>query len=144
MTELPEDIYEGVKRLCAIGDDAAKLGNHRDAIPWYRRALELLPQPVTQWNAATWIFAAVGDAYFSLGDTPEALEAFDQAMEAPKGVGNPFLHLRRGQVLFDLGRKEEAANELTRAYMLEDEDIFDDEEPKYLEFLKTVLRPSPP
>jgi len=141
MTELPDEIYEGVKRLCATGDDTAKKGKYRDAVAWYRRALDLLPSPVTKWDAATWIYAAIGDAYFLAGDAPAALEAFDRAMESPNSYGNPFLHLRRGQSLFDLGRKEEAANELTRAYMIEDEDIFDDEDPKYLKFLKTVLRP---
>lgn len=142
MTELPDDVYEGVKQLCATGDAAAKKENYHEAVSWYRRALELLPPPVTRWDAATWIYAALGDAYFMSGDLSVALEAFDMAMESPQSLGNPFLHLRRGQVLFDLKRTEEAANELTRAYMLEDEEIFDDEDPKYLKFLRTVLRPS--
>ena len=141
MTELADDIYEGVKRLCATGDTAANRGDYHEAIGWYERALALLPSPVTQWEAATWIFAALADAKFSIGDSEGALRSLDRAMESPNSLGNPFLHLRRGQALFELGRKDEAANELARAYMLEDEDIFDDEDPKYLEFLKTVLRP---
>lgn len=140
MTQLPDDVYDGVKQLCATGDAAAEKEQYRDAISWYRRAVELLPVPVTAWDAAAWIFAAIGDAQFLSGDSLAALEAFDKAMESPNSFGNPFLHLRRGQALFDLGRKEQAANELTRAYMLEDENIFDNEDPKYLRFLKTVLR----
>jgi tetratricopeptide (TPR) repeat protein len=140
MTQLPDDVYEGVKQLCATGDAAAEKERYRDAIRWYSRALELLPPPATKWDAATWIFAAIGDAYFLSGDSSAAFEAFDKAMESPDSLGNPFLHLRRGQALFDLGMKEQAGNELARAYMLEDEDIFDNEDPKYLKFLKTVLR----
>ena len=142
MTELPDDIYEGVKQLCATGDAAAERERYRDAISWYARALELLPPPITRWNAATWIYTAIADAYFLAGDSPAALDALDKAMESPGSLGNPFLHLRRGQALFDVGRREEAANELARAYMAEDGDIFDNEDPKYFAFLKTVLRDS--
>jgi tetratricopeptide (TPR) repeat protein len=74
----------------------------------------------------------------------DALQAFDGALRSPNGFGNPFLHLRRGQVLFELGRREEAANELTRAYGLEGEQIFEEEHPKYLNFLQRALRASPP
>lgn len=140
--ELPDDVYEAVKRLCAAGDAASEYAKYAEALALYRRALALLPPPASQWCAATWIFAAIGDTCSLQGDPAQALAAFDAAMEAPDGLGNPFLHLRRGQALFDLGRRDEAANELARAYMLEDEEIFGDEDPKYLQFLRSVLKPS--
>lgn len=122
--ELPDAIHDGVKNLCATGDDAAKAGRFKEAISWYKRALDLLPAPATDWEAATWIYAAIGDAHCFLHDPPAALDAFDMALRSPNSLGNAFLHLRRGQALFDTGRKKEAADELARAYMLEDEVIF--------------------
>jgi tetratricopeptide (TPR) repeat protein len=138
--ELPDDVFDRVKTLCAKGDELAMQRRFSDAIDTYKRALDLLPEPQNRWEAATWIFAAIGDAYFYLHDTNAALEAFDKALASPRGFGSPFLHLRRGQVLFDAGRKREAANELTRAYGLEGEQIFEQEHPKYLNFLQGVLR----
>jgi hypothetical protein len=56
-------------------------------------------------------------------------------------TGNPFLHLRLGQCRFELGDLDRAADELARAYMGDGEDVFEDEAPKYLAFLKTRLQP---
>ena len=52
-------------------------------------------------------------------------------------VGNPFLHLRYGEVLLDAGEDNAAADELMRAYMGAGEEVFATEEPRYLAFLKT-------
>jgi hypothetical protein len=38
---------------------------------------------------------------------------------------------------------DRAADELTRAYMGGDEEIFDNEDPKYFQFLKTRIKLSP-
>jgi hypothetical protein len=58
-------------------------------------------------------------------------------MTCPGAIGNPFLHLRRGQILLDQGENDAAADELMRAYMAEGADIFADEDPRYLSFLRT-------
>ena len=141
-TELPDETYTGVQKLCAAGDAAAGRGDFDEAIGLYKRALKLLPTPVTKWDAATWIYTAIGDAYFASKNLPAALDAFDDAMRSPNAIGNPFLHLRRGQVLFDMGRKQSAGDELARAYMAEGDQIFESEDPKYLTFLRSILRPS--
>ena len=61
-------------------------------------------------------------------------------MACPEGFGNPFLHLRLGQTEFELGNHDQAANELTRAYGPDGAWIFESEDPKYFEFLKTRIR----
>jgi len=140
--ELPDDVYAGVQQLCAAGDAAADRSDFQEAIGLYNRALALLPSPPTEWEAATWIYAAIGDVYFYMRDLRAALAAFDSAMRSPDAIGNPFLHLRRGQILFDMGEEQKAADELTRAYMSEGEEIFKSENAKYLAYLKNVLRPA--
>jgi hypothetical protein len=52
-------------------------------------------------------------------------------------VGNPFLHLRRGEVALEQGDEDVATDELMRAYMAEGRDIFATEDAKYLAFLST-------
>lgn len=140
--ELPDDIHQRVKKLCASGDEAASRREFKNAVTSYQRALELLPEPKSKWEAAAWIFAAIGDAYFLAGNMRPALDAINMAIGSATGFGNAFLHLRRGQALFELGRRDEAANELTRAYAIAGEQIFENEHPKYETFLEGVLRRS--
>ena len=58
-------------------------------------------------------------------------------MTCPGGLGNPFLHLRLGQVLLDQGHDDLAADELMRAYMGAGAEIFESEDGRYLRFLGT-------
>lgn len=143
MAELPDDVYERIKALCADGDNLADADEFAAALARYWSAWDLLPEPRTQWNAATWILAAVGDANFLSGDYVAGRDFLATAMHCPEAIGNPFLHLRLGQCRYELGDLDRAADELARAYMGDGEDVFEDEDPKYLAFLKTRLQPPP-
>jgi len=62
-------------------------------------------------------------------------------MHCPDAIGNPFLHLRLGQCCFEKRALDRAADELTRAYMGAGRKIFESDDPKYFEFLKTRIKP---
>lgn len=47
--------------------------------------------------------------------------------------------LRLGQSAFELGKKERATENLLRAYMLEGKEIFEEDDKKYFEFLKSKV-----
>lgn len=121
------------------GDDLLDQDKFSDAIEKYQCALDIVPSPIDSHGIATEILSAIGDAYFQAGDYPSALAPFQNAVFCPNGLGNAFIHLRLGQVRFELGQFEEAADELTRAYMADGKTVFEDEDPKYLEFLKTKI-----
>ncbi len=110
-------------------------GDFRTAIQTYGQSFDLLPDPKDQWQAATWLMGAIGDAGFQGAFFVTAREALEFGMACPDGLGNPFMHLRLGQVLFENGELDGAADNLMRAYMGAGVDIFVDEDPKYLEFL---------
>lgn len=135
--ELEPATYERVKDYCARGDELAEAKAYEDAIAEYNKAWELIPDPKNDWNASTWILAAIADAAFLAGYKTSAREALAYAMTCPDAIGNPFLHLRYGQVLLDAGEADAAADELMRAYMAEGAEIFASEDPRYLAFLKT-------
>ena len=137
MTELPDDIHEEIKRLSAEGDEQAEAGQFAAAFPLYWAAFDLLPEPKTDWEAGTWVLAAIGDANFLSGDFEAGRDNLSNAMHFPDAIGNPFLHLRLGQCQLELGNPDRAADELMRAYMGEGPELFADEDPKYLEFLAT-------
>jgi len=143
MLELPDDIYERIQTRCAEGDALAKAGAFPAAIACYEEAWALLPKPQTDWTAATWILAAIGDAHYLSGNFESGLETLLTAMHCPDAIGNPFLHLRLGQCQFELGNLPKAADEFTRAYMGGGGELLRSEDPRYYDHLKSALLEPP-
>ena len=110
--ELEDAVNDQIQRHCAKGDDSAKQALYPDALKEYWAAWDLLPEPKTQWEAATWILAAVGDANYLSGDFVAGRDNLSHAMHCPDAIGNPFLHLRLGQCQFEVGNLDRAADEL--------------------------------
>jgi hypothetical protein len=137
MSELSESIHGEIQRLCAVGDGLAKHRQVSEALASYWSAWDLLPEPKLEWEAATWILTAIGDANFVSKDYSAGRDNLNNAMHCPGGIGNPFLHLRLGQCQFELGALDKAADELLRAYMGAGSDVFKDEDAKYIHFLQS-------
>jgi len=140
MAELPDRVHADIERLTALGDEHAAEGRYADALASYWAAWDLLPQPPFEWEAATWLLAAIGDANFLSGDYQAGRDNLANAMRCPGAIGNPFLHLRLGQCAFEIGDRDRAADELLRAYMGAGTKIFDEQDPKYLAFLRTKAK----
>src|SRR5256885_1002377 len=100
MTELRDQTHEQIVRLTADGDRLANADKFEKAIARYTEAWLLLPEPRYQWEAATWILAALGDANYFAGNFPNATKMFEAALKCPGGIGNPFVHLRLGEAHF--------------------------------------------
>jgi tetratricopeptide (TPR) repeat protein len=143
MRELPKELHEQIENLCSDGDELVEKEMYSSALNKYFEALDLLPDPKSEWEATTWILVAIGDVNFITKDYVAGRENFGFAMYCPGAIGNPFIHLRFGQCLFELVELDKAADELTRAYLLEDEKIFENEDTKYIEFVKSKLLPEP-
>jgi tetratricopeptide (TPR) repeat protein len=135
--ELDPALHEQIKAHCAEGDKLAEAKRYEEAVAAYNKAWVIVPEPRNEWEASTWILASIGDACFLSGYNKSAREALEYAMHCPGGLGNPFLHLRLGQVLFEQNEKDAAADELIRAYMGAGDEIFRAEDPKYSAFLRT-------
>jgi hypothetical protein len=71
------------------------------------------------------------------GDYVAGRDNLANAMHCPAAIGNPFIHFRLGQCQFELGNLDRAADELMRAYMGAGREIFDQDDPKYFQFLAT-------
>jgi tetratricopeptide (TPR) repeat protein len=138
--ELPAEVYADIVQLCERGDGLADNERYSEALATYWRAWDMLPEPKTEWEAATWILAAIGDANFQRSDYAAGRDNLSSAMRCPGAIGNPFLHLRLGQCQLELGDLERAADELMRAYISEGPTIFAEEDPRYLSFLRSRAR----
>ena len=141
MNELPPELHMKIQELSAKGDELCEVKKFEDAIQKYNEAWLLVPDPKNDWEASTWLLAAIGDACFASGLNTSASEALTFALTCPGGFGNPFVHLRLGQCEFERNNLSEAAEHLARAYMLEGKAVFDSENPKYFQFLTTKIAP---
>lgn len=135
--QLPDGVHAEISELCQEGDALAGMGQSTEAGQRYVEALRLLPGDPRAWAASTWIYVALGDVHFRRGVYDRAYRCFRNAVQCPEGLGNPYIHLRLGQATFELGDHDQAADELIRAYMGGGPDIFEEDDPKYLTFLRT-------
>jgi len=139
--ELSPEVHARIVEISAQGDALAKAWNWEDAISKYNDAWEIIPEPKINWEASTWVLAAIADACFLAGYFQSGLDALRYAMACPGGVGNPFLHLRLGQCALEKNHMDEAAEHLARAYMSGGREILETDDAKYFEFLKTRILP---
>lgn len=141
--QLPPEIFAVVESACREGEKHMMAGDFSQAFNRFMTALQTLPEPEARWNAAGWILVALGENSIRAGNWTAAEGPLGDAMWSPGTVGNPWVHLRLGQVHFELQRPEEAAEELARAYMGGGREIFADQHPKYIELVEQVLQPPP-
>lgn len=140
MSEKLDDVlYSKISTLTELANDSLNNNDRRSAIDRLLEALRLLPEPKNEWEAYTWIKGSLGDAFFSSQDYANAKESFFDALNGPDGWTNPFILLRLGESLYEMGDEDAASEYLARAYMLEGEELFRDEDSKYFVLLKSKL-----
>src|SRR5262249_59450120 len=88
-------------------------------------AWDALPEPREEQEPAGRIMAAIADSHFHLGEWEECQRAVQHAFRCGEDVSNPFLRLRLGQSLYELGEEQEAANWLVPVYLQEGRPIFE-------------------
>jgi tetratricopeptide (TPR) repeat protein len=140
MNELPAKIANKVDKIAVRGNTLIDKDRYQEAITEFKKGIDLLPPPREQWDAFLWFLCGIGDAQWFMEDHENGLVTWRDAI-LHGGLGNAFVHMRRGQVLFELGDRKEAANELLRALLLGGEQVFETKEPKYLELVKSVAAP---
>ncbi|AMA45738.1 tetratricopeptide repeat protein [Pseudomonas alabamensis] len=138
MDELPDEIYDEVLECSEKGNVLMEQKEYQRAIDTFEAAFKKLPAPVEKWDAFLWLKASIGDARFFMKDYEEAAEIFFDAMNGPDGAHNPFILLRLGQCLYEQG-SERAIDYMCKAYFLEGEEIFSDEDEKYFNAVKGAL-----
>lgn len=134
--ELDDQVHQHIVQLSKAGDAYMEQGDYANAIDQFRAAFALVPEPYQDWEASLWLLTSLGEAYYFEGEYVQAHAALAKVMHVPGAIGNPLIHLRLGEVQFELGNTERAADELLRAYMGGGEEIFEDEDEKYFDFLK--------
>ena len=134
--ELGEELEDQLQELADQGSELFDAGDFEGAVRVWFGALQLLPEPYERWEQTEWFLVSLADAFWFLNGY-EQVEAFAQeAVNVMDGAANPFTWLRLGQAQFELGKFDEALESLTGGFMLEGHELFEDEDSKYLEFLR--------
>ena len=140
MPKLSKESSEKISELSKEAETLVAQRRLKEAVKKYDRALKLVPEPVERYEATTWLVVAKGDALLAAGDVSGGADAFAYARYCFKG-DNPYVLLKEGICLFELGEPSRALQSLARAYMSEGEKIFEGEDPKYIAFLSMHLKP---
>ncbi|MFT3788026.1 MAG: hypothetical protein QM770_17955 [Tepidisphaeraceae bacterium] len=127
----------------AAGDALADKGQHGDALASFNAAWRALDEPKDKQDWAVNVLAAIADCRFFLGQWNECCDAIQHAFRCGADVSNPFLRLRLGQSLYELGDLRESANWLVPVYLMEGRKPFAREDPKYLESFRSQLKAPP-
>jgi hypothetical protein len=145
MPELPDDIYEEVTRLGEQGNACANDGDFDLALSHFQKALAILPSPTDEpWQARMWLLTAIGDMHFRTARFSEGRAVLMEVVQSfDEGRANPFVRLRLGQCMLELGEEKEATNWLAGAFLSEGNKLFECDDSKYLDFIKSKLE-SPP
>jgi tetratricopeptide (TPR) repeat protein len=134
--ELDDNVYDKITQLSKEGNKLINTDKFDEAVEIFNEALNLVPEPKTEWEASTWLYTAIGDAFFLKRDYNKSLESFYDAYNCPDAVDNPFINLRLGQSLFELEQIEKAEDFLMRAYMLDGTKVFRGDGKKYLAYMR--------
>ncbi|MEL6638610.1 MAG: hypothetical protein AAFW73_22980 [Bacteroidota bacterium] len=135
---LPDALSDQLDEWALRGEAWFDQEKYRAAIECYERGMALVPEPRNRLEATLWFLAAIADAYWCLREYPQALRYLEQSLEVVGGKTERFVQLRRGQVLFELGRGEEAGQVLRGALALGGAELFEGEHPKYLALAKSI------
>ena len=137
--KVSEQLQSELGEIAEEGNKYFDNNEYDKALEIWKRALDLIPEPKKRISETVWFLTSIGDIYFLQGKYEEAFDNFEDARNnlSGEGINNPFILLRLGQSAFELEKKELATENLLRAYMLEGKEIFEEDDKKYFEFLKS-------
>jgi hypothetical protein len=140
MLLLPEPLAAKVARLIEEGEAFAD----DEALALFQSAWALLPEPKGQWDVSLQLLVAIADSHFHLGEFETCHRDMQRTLRDCGGEpDNPFIRLRIGECLLELGSVDEAKNWLVGVYLMEGIMPFQGEDPKYLPFARAGLEPPP-
>ena len=137
--ELDESLNQNIQALSQEGERHYEAEAYEQAVTSYLAALALVPNPKEDWEASLWLYAALGDAFFKLKRYEESLGVFRSAEKCQDGLDNAYVVLMIGQNYYELHNKHLAREYLLKAYMLEGEEIFEEQDQKYFETIEDLV-----
>lgn len=87
-----------------------------------------------------YLIIRIGEIYFQGNAFENAKYNYNFAIKFKDTIGNPFIHLRLGQLQYYHKNEERMYDELSRALIMGGENIFKNEDSKFITITKSVLK----
>lgn len=131
---------KSIDELAEKGNALFDKGKYAEAVEVWQKGLDSLDKPLNVQSEAVWFQTSIADALFMQGQYEKAYAYLFEAKSNLSGEGynDPFVMMRLGQCSYESG-KDDAKEYLMRAYMLAGEDIFENDDEKYLEAIKDLI-----
>lgn len=133
------DWQSEVNQLLAEAGRYDRANRPQQAIDTYEQAYGLIPEPKQESELAMIALCSIGELHFLQGEWNLAFEDFSEAVKCREGLGNPHIHMRLGQLQYERGNMQRAADEFMRAYMGAGNDMFGGEDPKYFDLIRQYV-----
>ena len=135
MPVLEQKFFTKITAFNQAADKLIDSGNYTQAVKEYQKAWNTLPEPRQLWDAGLWIKMGQAECLLALGEYEQAKEKLLGAILCAGAVNNPLVHLYLGICYFETGDKGTALNELKQAREIEGDEVFQDGDEKYRNFL---------
>lgn len=135
---LSDILHNKITILSEIGNDLFDEDKFEEAQKQYQSAFDLVPIPKNDYEASSWLLAGIGDCLYYQQSYEKALGNFKYG-EACLGGLNAFMWLRIGECYAELRNTEMAREYLLRAYMMEGEAFFTEDDAKYFSVITDLV-----
>ncbi|MEL7122612.1 MAG: tetratricopeptide repeat protein [Bacteroidota bacterium] len=137
--EIEDKTYHNIVALSHQGNDYFDSDEYEAAIKCFKKAFELVPVPKNDYEASSWLLSAIGDCLFFKDKYSEAIAEFKYS-ETCEGGLNSFNWLRLGQCYYFLNDTKNARLYLLKAYTMDGEELFSDENQVYLNVIRDLIK----
>ena len=134
--EKTHTVEQTAERLTDKADRHFEMCELAEAIDCYGKVLRLISVKKELEEQTAWTLSAIGDCYFVMRDFKSALRHYIKAFNLPTGYANAYAQLRAGQVFYEQGNMEQARHYMLQAYLIEGDELFEDEDWKYFDLIK--------
>lgn len=134
--EIPDAIQE---KLTSIDDITVSSQDVAAKVDALYDMYSSLTDEQKQGREGRYFIIRIGEVCYAEKMIDDALDNFNFAMKFSDTLGNPYLHMRLGQLQYCLGNQERQIDELSRALIMGGEAVFNNESPLFLQMVKAEL-----
>lgn len=139
MDNLPDSLFKTICQILDEGDKARASEKYEDAIAFYQSAIDILPEPKSDWDMFTTLVISIGDTYYKTQQYTIADGYYATALKDGSGLNNPYVWYANGSNLVKMGETKAATDSLMRAYMLAGDEIFTIDNDEFKVYINDII-----